>query len=313
MAIPMRNGVSPSCIALPQMRRVPWPLLLDFLAEKLPVVPRAEWRRRMEAGEVVDAHNHPLAPDTRCESGMRTYYWRQLPAEPPVPFEERILFQDEHLLVADKPHFLPVTPGGRYVRETLMVRLKHRLNLPDLSPLHRIDRETAGLVLFSLRPQDRDAYQRLFRERRVHKTYEAIAPAAPGHEWPLTRRSHILEDEQAFYRMREAAAHEKRPVNAETTLAPVEQRGPWARYRLEPVTGQRHQLRVHMNALGLPIAGDQFYPRVRRGPDELEDYREPLQLLAQRIAFMDPVTGEHRQFESLQQLTWPDAGITPPA
>ena len=303
-AVGLREGVAPSCIALPQMRRVPWSLLLDFLAERLPVLDRAAWHARMAAGEVVDEHNRPLSPDTPCRSGLRAYYWRQLPAEDPVPFREEVLYRDEHLLVADKPHFLPVTPGGRYVRETLAVRLRHRLGLPELSPLHRIDRETAGLVLFSVRPQDRDAYQRLFRERRVDKTYEALAPAAPRQDWPITRRSHILEDEQAFYRMREAAADEGRTPNAETRIEPVETRGAWSRYRLHPVTGQRHQLRVHLNALGLPIAGDQFYPRVRRGPDEPEDYRLPLQLLARAIAFTDPVTGQARQFESRFSLDW---------
>ena len=303
-SIPLRDGVAPSCIALPQMRQVPWPLLLDFLAERLPVLDRAAWQARMAAGEVVDEHNRPLHPATPCRSGQRAYYWRQLPDEAPIPFQEQVLFRDDHLLVADKPHFLPVTPGGRYVRETLAVRLRHRLDLPDLSPLHRIDRETAGLVLFSIRAPDRDAYQRLFRERRVEKTYEAIAPDAPALAWPQTRRSHILEDEQAFYRMREARADEGRTPNAETRIEPVERRGAWARYRLEPVTGQRHQLRVHLNALGLPIAGDQFYPRVRRGPDEPEDYRLPLQLLARAIAFTDPITGEPRRFESRLALDW---------
>jgi len=302
--IPMRDGVSPSCVALPQMRRIPWPLLLDFLAERLPVVSRDEWRARMEAGEVVDEHNQPLYPDTLCRSGIRAYYWRRLPVEPEVPFEESIVFQDEHLLVADKPHFLPVTPAGRYVRQTLVVRLKHRLNLPDLSPLHRIDRETAGLVLFSLRPQDRDAYQRLFRERTVDKTYEAIAPWRADLTFPLTQRSHILEQEDAFYRMREAKPHEGLPPNSETHLALLERRGALARYRLHPVTGKRHQLRVHMNALGLPILGDQFYPTVLRGPNEPEDYQQPLQLLARQIAFTDPVTGQARRFESQRELAW---------
>ena len=207
--------------------------------------------------------------------------------------------------MADKPHFLPVTPGGRYVRQTLVVRLKHRLNLPDLSPLHRIDRETAGLVLFSLRPQDRDAYQRLFRERSVDKTYEAIAPWREDLAWPQTRRSHIREQEDAFYRMREAEPHEGLPPNSETHLHLLERHGDWARYRLEPVTGKRHQLRVHMNALGVPLVGDQFYPTVRRGPDDAEDFSEPLRLLARAIAFTDPVTGEARRFESRLQLDWP--------
>jgi tRNA pseudouridine32 synthase/23S rRNA pseudouridine746 synthase len=305
-AIPMRDGVSPSCVALPRMRVPPWPTLLDFLAERLPRVPRAEWLQRLQAGEVVGDDGQALPPDAPYENGARVYYWRALPQEPAIPFEETVVFQDEHLVVADKPHFLPVTPGGRYVQQSLLVRLKKRLDLPNLSPLHRIDRETAGLVVFSVRPQDRDAYQRLFRERRIDKTYEAIAPAAPHLAWPQTRRSHILECEDAFYKMREAAPHEGLPDNSETHIHLLEQRGPWARYRLEPVSGKRHQLRVHLHGLGLPMVGDQFYPVVRRAPGEAEDFANPLRLLAQAIAFTDPVTGQPRRFVSPRQLDWPD-------
>ena len=301
--IAMRDGVSPSCVALPRVRQSPWPLLIDHLSERLPRIGRAEWLERMQAGSVLGEDGHPLAPDAPYVGGARVYYWRELPGEDPIPFEAAVLFEDEHLVVADKPHFLPVTPGGRYVRETLLVRLKAQLGCADLSPLHRIDRETAGLVLLSKRPQDRDAYQSLFRERRVSKVYEAVAPWREALTFPLTRQSHILEDEQAFYRMREAAAHEGLKPNSETRIECVQREGERALYRLFPVSGKRHQLRVHMHGLGLPIEGDQFYPVVRRGPDEAEDFAHPLQLLARGIAFSDPVTGQLREFESTRQLT----------
>jgi tRNA pseudouridine32 synthase / 23S rRNA pseudouridine746 synthase len=310
-AIPMRDGVSPSCVALPRMRVAPWATVLDFLADRLPRVGRSEWLARMEAGEVVDDDGQPLAPHTPYRHGARVYYWRALPQEPPVPFDAQVLYRDAHLVVADKPHFLPVTPGGRYVQQSLLVRLKRELGLADLSPLHRIDRETAGLVVFSVRPQDRDAYQRLFRERRIHKLYEAIAPAAPQLAWPVVRHSHLLESEDAFYKMREAQPHEGLLPNSETRIEPLEQQGPWARYRLAPVTGKRHQLRVHMQGLGLPIAGDQFYPVVRRQPGEPEDYAEPLRLLARTLAFIDPVTGQARHFQSQRVLDWPAPPPTP--
>ena len=304
-SIAMRDGVSPSCAALPRMKSPPWTSLLDYLAERLPAVGRGEWAQRMEAGEVVGEDGQPLPPSQPYENGARVYYWRSLPDEPEIPYRESVVYRDEHLVVADKPHFLPVTPGGRYVQQTLLVRLKKALDLPNLSPLHRIDRETAGLVVFSVRPQDRDAYQRLFRERLMAKTYEAIAPACEHLDWPLTRRSHILEQEDAFYKMREAMPHEGLGDNSETLIEQIERRGGWARYRLSPVTGKRHQLRVHMNALGLPLLGDQFYPAVRRKPGELEDYAEPLRLLARAMVFDDPVTGERRSFESRLQLSWP--------
>ena len=301
--IAMRGGVSPSCVALPRVRHSPWPLLIDHLAERLPRIGRAEWTERMLSGSVLDDRGQPLPPDTPYAGGVRVYYWRELPHEEPIPFEAQLLFEDEHLVVADKPHFLPVTPGGRYVRETLLVRLKAQLGLPDLSPLHRIDRETAGLVLLCKRPQDRDAYQSLFRDRQVTKVYEAVAPWRADLAFPITRRSHILEDEQAFYRMREAGPDEGLPANSETRIECLRREGKRALYRLHPVSGKRHQLRVHMHGLGLPIEGDQFYPVVRRGPDEPEDFAQALQLLARQVAFTDPVTGQGRRFESARQLT----------
>ncbi|MFC7433223.1 pseudouridine synthase [Hydrogenophaga bisanensis] len=301
--IPSRDGVSASCVALPSTgAHSPWPRMADFLAERLPAVTRQEWIQRMARGEVLDEQGHPVPPDATYAGGQRLYYWRHLPDEPRVPFEARIVYQDQHLLVADKPHFLPVIPTGRFVRETLLVRLKQATGIESLSPVHRIDRETAGLVLFSTRAQDRGAYQAMFRERQVDKLYEAIAPSTGAWAGSRTHRSRIVEDPQAFYRMIETEGE----PNSHTRIDRTEQFHDWARYRLEPVTGKRHQLRVHMNALSLPICGDQFYPVVRRGPGEPEDYADPLRLLARAIAFTDPVTGERREFESGLSLDWPD-------
>lgn len=301
-AIPSRDGVSASCVALPSTGvHSPWPRMADFLAERLPAVTRQDWIERMARGEVLDEQGHPVPPDAAYAGGQRLYYWRHLPDEPRIPFEARIVYQDQHLLVADKPHFLPVIPTGRFVRETLLVRLKQATGIESLSPVHRIDRETAGLVLFSIRAQDRGAYQAMFRERQVDKLYEAIAPSTGAWSGARIHRSRIVEDPQAFYRMIETEGE----PNSHTRIDRTEQDNGWARYRLEPVTGKRHQLRVHMNALGLPICGDQFYPVVRRGPGEPEDYADPLRLLARAIAFTDPVTGERRQFESGLSLDWP--------
>lgn len=302
--IPTRHGVSASCVALPAAKpgAEPWASVLDFLTERMPQPGREGWTRRLERGEVLDEHGNALTPGAAYRGGTRIHYYRALADEVVVPFEESLICHDEHLVVADKPHFLPVTPGGRYVQQSLLVRLKRRLGIDTLSPVHRIDRETAGLVLFSVRPQDRAAYQALFRERLVEKWYEAIAPRGTTLAMPLLRRSRIVEEEGAFFRMNEVAGE----PNSETRVELMEQRGPWARYRLEPVTGKRHQLRVHMNALGLPIAGDRFYPRVLHGADEAEDFANPLRLLARGLAFTDPVTGERRRFESSLGLEWPD-------
>ena len=309
--IPLRNGVSASCLVLPSSRQPLWPTVLDALAARLPAVTHTEWQRRLDAGDVLDAQGQPLRADSPCHSGMRLYYWRHVPDEPAVPFAHAVLYQDAHLVVADKPHGLPVVPGGRYVQHTLLARLKRELDLPDLTPLHRIDRETAGLVVLGIRPAERGAYQRLFRERTIRKTYEAVAPLpaglpaapAPPH-WQTTRTSHLREDPAQFFRMQEAAESEGLPPNSTThcTLLTADQALNQGLYLLEPVTGKRHQLRVHMAALGLPLVGDAFYPTVLRGPDEADDFANPLQLLARSLAFDDPVTGQQRVFVSQRNL-----------
>lgn len=294
--LPTRDGVSPSCVALPCG---PWSRLVDFLAERLPGVSHAAWLARLAAGEVVDDLGRPLAPEAPYRPQTRVWYWRSLPREHAVPFQETVLFQDEHLVVADKPHFLSVTPSGRYLQETLLVRLKRRLGIDTLAPMHRIDRETAGVVAFTVRPADRNRYQGLFRDRLVFKTYEAIAPWHPGLVLPAVRRSRI-EEGASFMTMREVPGE----PNAETAFELLEVGDGRARYGLSPVTGQRHQLRVQMAALGLPILNDQIYPQHLPEPDpELPpDYSRPLQLLARSLAFLDPVTGEWREFHSRQRL-----------
>ena len=295
----MRDGVGASCVALPQG---PWSEVADFLAERLPAVTRLQWRERMASGQVLAEDGQALAPDAPYIAQSRVYYYRKLAYEPGIPFEARILFQDEHLLVVDKPHFLPVTPGGRFVQETLLVRLKRQLGIESLSPIHRLDRETAGLVLFSIRPQDRGAYQAMFRQQNVFKEYQAIAPWNPKLALPLEYRSRLQVADE-FFRQQEVSGS----PNSATRIELLELAAPLARYRLLPRSGRLHQLRVHMNALGIPIVGDRFYPTVTHpaaGP-AAEDYSNPLQLLARALDFIDPVTGAQRKFESERQLGLP--------
>lgn len=303
--IPTRNGVAASCVALPALKAAPWNTVLDFLAHRMPKVGRDAWAHRLTTGLVLGEDGHAMSPDAPYQGGTRLYYYREVPDEATIPFEEAVLYQDAHLVVADKPHFLPVTPSGRFVQQTLLVRLQQRLALPQLAPLHRIDRETAGLVLFAVQPTERGVYHALFSGHVMRKTYEAIAPFAEGLLWPQTRRSRLVEHPGDFFRMIEAGSEEAAESNSETHIELLERRGAWARYALRPVTGKRHQLRVHMNALGVPIAGDQLYPQVLHGPEENEDFSKPLRLLAKEIAFTDPVTGEDRHFESGRELNWP--------
>lgn len=300
---PTRDGVSPSCVVPPSRA---WPDVLAFLAQRLPMVSAEDWRIRLERGEVLDAQGRPLAPDAPCTPHARIWYWRQLPPEPRIPFEAEVLFRNERLVVADKPHFLPMTPKGRYLQETLLVRLKRQLGIDTLVPMHRLDRETAGVVLFTIRPDTRHAYQSLFRERQVHKVYEALAPWRPDLALPAVRRSRLEESPAAFMQMHEVPGE----PNAETRIELLRRHGTLAHYRLTPLTGQKHQLRAHMAALGLPIVGDTIYPHLQPplAPDAAPDYSRPLQLLAREIAFTDPISGEPMCFQSRRRLDKGNAG-----
>lgn len=283
-----KNGVGPSCVGLPAGS---WSTITDFLVERFPAISRDAWLQRMGNHLVVDEFGVPVTAQRRYPSHMRIYYYRCVDEEAHIPFDETVLYQDDHLVVADKPHFLPVTPSGHYLQETLLVRLKNRLGLDTLIPIHRIDRETAGLVLFSVQPDERNAYQALFRHHAVTKHYEAVAPWRNGLVFPIIRKSRIVED-VPFFRQREVPGQ----PNSETHIDVIEICGNQARYALSPVTGKKHQLRVHMNALGLPILNDRMYPPVAVTPDD--DHTSPLQLLAKSIAFDDPVTGQKRYFQS---------------
>lgn len=271
--------------------------ILDYLTHRFPAIEREVWIQRMNQGEVMNEHGLTLRPTNPYQSHVRVYYYRSVYAEPRIPFEEVILFQDDQLVVVDKPHFLPVVPSGGYLQETVLVRLKRRLGLDTLVPIHRIDRDTAGLVMFSVQPQTRAHYNALFSQRTVSKVYEAIAPWRAQLQFPMTRQSRIVEAGH-FMLQKEIDG----TVNAVTELDVLEVRGALARYALKPVTGKRHQLRVHMAALGLPIEGDGLYPTLT--PEGQIDYERPLQLLAKSISFIDPVTGEKRRFKSQRQLNW---------
>lgn len=301
--LPVKNGVGPSVVGLPKdeskQGRTPWITITDFLTDRFPAIPRATWLQRMADGDVEDEFGVPVTPDRPYQGHIRVYYYRDLEVEPRIPFDEVILHQDEHLIVVDKPHFLPVTPSGKYLQETVLVRLKRKLGLDDLVPIHRIDRDTAGLVLFSVQPATRDTYQALFRDRAVHKTYEAIAPWRPDLVFPLTRHSRIVEGEDFMTQM-EVAATPNAPLNALTHIQVLEIKDNFARYQLSPVTGKRHQLRVHMNALGIPIQGDGIYPVLT--PEGQIDYENPLQLLAKAIEWVDPISKKIRRFESRFEL-----------
>lgn len=291
-SLPLRDGVGASSVQLP---RGPWSTLLEFLEARFPEISLAEWWSRFERGLVVGDDGVALSPNNAYVEGLNVHYYRELAEETLIPFEAEVLFQDEHLLVADKPHFLAVMPAGRFLQQTLLVRLKRQFGLEHLVPLHRIDRGTAGVVVFSKNPQTRGAYQTLFPKREVEKFYEALAPALQDVAFPLTRKSRIEEGEP-FFRMAEVDG----APNSETHIDVIATRGNVSLYALRPVTGRKHQLRVHLAALGAPIINDDFYPTLREEAED--DFSRPLKLLARAIEFDDPVTGQRRRFESRRKL-----------
>ncbi|WP_050478019.1 pseudouridine synthase [Herbaspirillum rhizosphaerae] len=296
--LPLKDGVAPSYLWLQQEPGL-WEGvgMLAFLCARFPAISEAAWRQRMARGEVVNQQGEALTPMSPYRRGDCIFYYRDLDgSEEAIPFEETILHRDDHLLVVDKPHFVPVIPTGRFLHESLLVRLKKKTGLADLTPIHRLDRETAGVIIFSHNPDSRGAYQSMFQQRTMDKTYEALAGMLEGRDFPFVYRSRLV-DADKFFLMRE----EEGEANSETHIDLIERRGERALYRLNPVTGRKHQLRVHMAALGVPIVNDNFYPHtVPAGA--ADNYDTPLKLLARSIAFTDPLSGDVRYFESLRKL-----------
>ncbi|GHF82568.1 pseudouridylate synthase [Streptomyces griseosporeus] len=274
-----------------------WATVRDHLVERLSGAGPGVVEGMFDAGLIVGADGRPVAPDAAFVPGMFVWFHRELPPEAPVPFAIEVVYRDEHIVVADKPHFLATTPRGSHVTETALARLRRDLDVPTLTAAHRLDRLTAGLVLFTVRPGERGAYQTLFRDRRVRKAYEAVAPYDPSLALPATVRSRIVK-ERGELTAREVPGE----PNAVSRIELAEHRADGlARYRLLPATGQTHQLRVHMNALGVPLLGDPLYPEVA-APVPAGDFRRPLQLLARELEFTDPVTGAEHRFRSTRTL-----------
>lgn len=298
----LRDGVKPSYLVLPHDARYEQGLLVDFLCVRFPFVDRAAWCARLNSGSVFDARAGTLDEHAPYLSGQTIYYYREVSRahEPRIPFDECILHVDEHLIVVDKPHFLPVIPSGRFLRETLLTRLRtapqlQHLNVADITPIHRLDKDTAGVMLFSHNVSTRGAYQNLFQQRAVRKEYEAIAATCTDVHFPLSIGSRLVRGEQFFLTQTVAGV-----PNAFTTVELIESRGALSLYRLHPWTGKKHQLRVHMMALGLPLQNDGLYPVAT--PMDVVDFEKPLKLLARSIEFEDPLTGQLRTFESRAQL-----------
>ncbi|MDT0170658.1 RluA family pseudouridine synthase [Pseudarthrobacter sp. BRE9] len=319
--LPVRDGVNATRLRLPE--EGPWDTAMDYMMHRWGHIDPQGIEDRFDAGEIVGEGGIPLDRTTPLQDHTFIWYYRTLPPEKRLPVDISILHQDGHLLVVDKPHFLPTTPGGTYIQESALVRLRNQLDLPDLIPMHRLDRMTAGVLLFSTNPQTRGRYQVLFEKRQVQKEYECVsaaepAPGYPAVEFPMVVRNRMTKSRS--YLLAEVIDGEP---NAETRIERLEtfDAGPaagadgsgapgsdarnrqvrLARYRLEPHTGKTHQLRVHMASLGLGIVNDAFYPDLLdKAPD---DYAKPLQLLARGIRFVDPISGRPVEYRSSLDLS----------
>ena len=292
---PMLNGVTASKVFLPPLLVKP-ECLYDYLCQQFSHIASSEWQQRFAKGLIYDACGQLLDRHAAYIENSHVFYYRFLAHEIHVPFEHEVLFENEHLLVVDKPHFLTISPTGQYVQETLLVRLKKQTGNAFLSPIHRLDRETAGVVLFSKQVTTRAAYQQMFAEHRVKKTYQAIAPFHANLTFPCYTRLRMQKGEP-FYTMQVVEGQ----VNSETYIELITHNGKWAKYQLQPISGKQHQLRVHLNSLGIAIQNDPFYPVVKHKPED--DFSAPLQLLAQQIEFTDPITQQNMAFSSNFQLT----------
>jgi tRNA pseudouridine32 synthase / 23S rRNA pseudouridine746 synthase len=286
---------NPSFITLPPKER-PDMTILDYLQLRFPHVDRQVWLDRLNSGLICDTTGAAISQKTTYKAGMRLSYFREKQEEIIIPFEEIVLFQNDHLVAVCKPHFLPVQPSGPYVAECLLNRLIKSLGNRQLVPLHRIDRETAGVVLFSANPDSRKIYHKLFATGKIKKIYEAIGTVPEDktrNEWLIENR---IEESETWPLTKNAEG----PVNARTLIRKVAEMGNLAKFEIEPFTGKGHQIRLHLQLIGSSILNDRYHPELL--PEQPDDFQNPLQLLAKQIIFTDPLSGDKLNFTSSRKL-----------
>ncbi|MFE6997658.1 pseudouridine synthase [Microbacterium sp. NPDC057659] len=302
--LPVRDGVGATRLHVPL--EGPWSTVAQYMAERFSHLDPERLLRRFDRGEIVAIDGSALTRHTPLGAEEFVWYYREPPEEREIPFEVEILHQDRDLVVVDKPHFLPTTPGGKYLQNSALVRLRNLLDNADLTPIHRLDRATAGLLMFSTRPETRGAYQLLFEKRTVEKVYEAVSalpedwdaaePALSGIRFPIVYRNHI-EKLRAHVCVR---SDSEREPNSETLIELIDFDDRVVHTMLRPHSGKMHQLRVHLSALGAGILNDGFYPDLL--PEAPDDFGRPLQLLARELRFIDPLSGTPREFVTKRTL-----------
>ncbi|KAA8735333.1 pseudouridylate synthase [Acinetobacter qingfengensis] len=293
---PLRDGVSPSTVFLPFS--IQYQTTFEFLCNKFAHISRQEWLQRFADGLVFSQSGLCLNQQSLYLSEQHIYYYRHLGSETLVPFTYEILFENDEFMLIDKPHFLTVNPTGQYVQQTLLTRLKKDTGNADLTPIHRLDRETAGLILISKNKLTRGIYQQLFAQKKVKKIYHAIASYNAHLSFPM-HFSAFMQKGEPFYTM----CINDGVANSHTEIDILEHNHFWAKYQLNPITGKQHQLRVHMNALGLALKNDRLYPKIKH---DIENFNQPLQLLAKYIYFEDPLTQQQMYFSSKKDIYLPE-------
>ena len=287
--------------------------IFDYLVVRFPHLGQDILAKRIEAGKLFFSDKTPILLTTPYQYGITIFYYRESDQELEIPVEEKIIFQNQEIIVVDKPHFIPVTPAGKYVNECLLSRLIHKYENIDLSPVHRLDRETAGLVIFSKKQKNRHLYHKLFQEKQINRKYYAVChikDKVEQKEWIVENR---IVSGEPWYRMKIEPGHGQ--ANATTYIKLLDRKGCRGLFLLEPKTGKKHQLRLHLSSLGFNIVNDSLYPNIVNpiinpinpinpiiNP---QTYSNPMQLLAQQLSFQDPITGEFFEFFSQQHLDWP--------
>ncbi|WP_197021055.1 MULTISPECIES: pseudouridine synthase [unclassified Microbacterium] len=295
--LPVRDGVGATRLHLPLTGS--WPTVAAYMVERFFHLDPERLLERFDRGDIVRADGSPVPRDAPLGSVEFVWYYREPAVETRMPFEIEILHRDDHLVVVDKPHFLPTTPGGKFLQNSALVRLRNLLDNADLAPIHRLDRATAGLLMFSTRPATRGAYQLLFEKRQVQKVYEAVSELPENGtppSFPVVYRNNI---EKLRGQVRVQVDESKEP-NSETLVELIRTDDRVVHTLLRPHSGKMHQLRVHLAALGIGILNDRFYPELQE--DRPDDYDRPLQLLARELRFVDPISGQDRVFTTRRTL-----------
>jgi tRNA pseudouridine32 synthase / 23S rRNA pseudouridine746 synthase len=307
MTANMSRSKSPSKVRTPNDVSQ-WPSALEFLSEKFPSIPKATWLDRMTRELVHWQNGDLITVNSPCLASTHIMYYREVTSEPVIPFDHEVIYQDNEIIVVDKPHFLPVTPGGIYVNECLLNRIRKQFDNEDIVPIHRLDKDTAGLVIFSRNPMSRGCFTQLFANRQIEKSYQAVAQVNSsqsdfGNQKSWEVKNHIKRGNPGFVWTQGAG-----DVNAYSEIILEDTAQDLGLFRLIPHTGKTHQLRLHMMAIGMPILNDRFYPKILPFEDKLDSetttsqFSSPLQLLASSLRFTDPLNGFKHVFKTKRHL-----------